>query len=135
MTRYFALWRLSTSLRCCIATALAGMVLAACAADAFAQITVGGNGGDTTDSTAYSGNQSLTKVGSNIVTLTGNNTYTGSTFVNQGILKVGNDGTTGTLGSGNVTNNATLAFARSVRSPYHKPSPARVWSGSGGSAP
>ena len=44
-------------------------------------------------------------------TLTGNNLYAGTTTINAaGTLQVGNGGTTGSLGSGSVTNNATLAF-------------------------
>ena len=51
-----------------------------------AQITVGGSGGNTTDSSVYSGTQSLTKSGTNTVTLSGNNTYTGGTTVDGGTL-------------------------------------------------
>ncbi len=54
----------------------------------------------------------LTKAGNGILALTGTNTYSGETHVNQGILAVGAFGTTGTLGTGPVFNDATLAFAR-----------------------
>src|SRR5439155_21094309 len=42
-----------------------------------------------------------------------NNTYSGVTLVNAGTLQVGNSGAVGSLGTGNVTNNADLAFNRS----------------------
>ncbi|HEV7401991.1 MAG TPA: autotransporter-associated beta strand repeat-containing protein, partial [Chthoniobacteraceae bacterium] len=54
----------------------------------------------------------ITKSGAGSLVFTGANNYTGSTVVNAGTLQVGN-GTTGTLGSGPVTNNATLRFNRS----------------------
>ena len=55
----------------------------------------------------------LVKTGAGRMTLTGANAYTGTTTISAGTLQVGNGGTTGTLGSGNVVNNATLAFNRS----------------------
>jgi autotransporter-associated beta strand protein len=67
---------------------------------AHAQITVGGGGANTTDSTSYSGAQSLTKIGSNIVTLSGDNSYTGLTTVDQGQLVLG-------AGSGDYRHNAS----------------------------
>ncbi|HZL78297.1 MAG TPA: autotransporter-associated beta strand repeat-containing protein, partial [Candidatus Limnocylindrales bacterium] len=56
----------------------------------------------------------LTKVGTGIFTLAGNNTYNGVTTISGGILRIGDGATSGygTLGTGNVTDNATLAFAR-----------------------
>ena len=57
----------------------------------------------------------LTKLGSNTLTLTANNTYTGLTTISAGTLQIGNGGTTGTLGnggSGTVTDNGTLLFNR-----------------------
>ena len=47
------------------------------------------------------------------VTLTGNNTYAGGTVINAGTLQVGNGGTTGSIGTGSVTDNGTLIFNRS----------------------
>jgi len=73
-----------------------------------AQINVGGNGSNTTDSTFYTGNQSLTKLGSNTVTLTRAvaNDYSGGTFVNEGTLATqGPNASTSTLGTGNITIN------------------------------
>ncbi|MEI8165547.1 MAG: hypothetical protein WCG26_04175, partial [Chloroflexales bacterium] len=45
--------------------------------------------------------------------LTANNTYTGNTIINGNILQIGNNGITGTLGTGNVTNSGGLLFSRS----------------------
>jgi autotransporter-associated beta strand protein len=56
----------------------------------------------------------LTKDGPGTLILSGNNTYTQNTVVNQGILQIGNGGTTGTFGSGAVTNNASLVIHRSL---------------------
>lgn len=54
----------------------------------------------------------LTKLGSGKLTFAAANTYT-TTTISAGVLEVGSGGTTGSLGSGAVTNNATLAFNRS----------------------
>lgn len=59
------------------------------------------------------GSGTLTKQGSGTLTLTGANSYSGTTTVSAGRLQVGNGGTAGTLGSGAVTNDATLTFDRS----------------------
>ena len=64
-----------------------------------------------------SGTGNFVKLASGTVEISGNNTYTGTTTVSAGTLQVGNGGTSGTLGSGNVVNNATLTFNRSD-SPY-----------------
>ena len=45
--------------------------------------------------------------------LTGNNTYSGGTTISGGALQVGNGGTSGTLGTGAINNNGTLAINRS----------------------
>jgi autotransporter-associated beta strand protein len=42
----------------------------------------------------------------------GNNSYTGPTVISAGTLQIGNDGATGTLGSGEVLNNGQLRFDR-----------------------
>jgi fibronectin-binding autotransporter adhesin len=51
--------------------------------------------------------------GGNTLSVTGANTYTGTTTISAGTLQVGNGGTSGTLGSGNVANNSSLVFNRS----------------------
>ena len=68
------------------------------------------------DSCTFSGNitgpAGLTITGGSATrTFTGTNTY-GWTTLSAGVLKIGNAGTTGTLGVGLVTNNAALTFAR-----------------------
>lgn len=44
--------------------------------------------------------------------LAGTNTYTGDTTINAGTLQIGNDGATGSLGTGDVIDNGTLRFDR-----------------------
>jgi fibronectin-binding autotransporter adhesin len=44
--------------------------------------------------------------------LTAANTYSGTTTISQGSLRIGNSGTAGTLGSGAVVNEAVLSFNR-----------------------
>jgi filamentous hemagglutinin family protein len=60
------------------------------------------------------GNLSLNKAGLGTQILDGTNTHTGATTVNAGTLQIGNDGLSGTLGSGNVNvaENASLVFNR-----------------------
>ena len=60
-----------------------------------------------------SGTGRLVQAGSGTTTLTANNTYTGTTTISAGTLEIGSGGTTGSLGTGAVTNNGTLAFNRS----------------------
>jgi autotransporter-associated beta strand protein len=56
---------------------------------------------------------SVTKNGSGLLIFANNsNNYTGSTTINAGTLRIGNDGTTGVLPTA-VTNNGTLEFRRS----------------------
>lgn len=59
-------------------------------------------------------------VGDQTVTFTGNNdSYTGDITVSMDdTLQIGNGGTSGTLGSGDVTNNSALVFNRSDDSSY-----------------
>ncbi|HMO34390.1 MAG TPA: autotransporter-associated beta strand repeat-containing protein, partial [Lacibacter sp.] len=60
-----------------------------------------------------SGAFSLTKAGAGALVLTGTNEYTGGTTINAGTLAIGAGSTTGSLPSGNVTNNGNLTFDRS----------------------
>ena len=59
-----------------------------------------------------SGAGSLRQIGSGTLVLTGNNTYTGGTTVGNGILQIGNGGTTGWL-VGDIVNNKYVRFNRS----------------------
>jgi autotransporter-associated beta strand protein len=73
--------------------------------------TVGARNLDTTYAGIITGN-SVTKVGSGTWTLSGDNTYTGTTTISGGTLQIGDGGNTGLLGAGNVTDNAALVFNR-----------------------
>jgi filamentous hemagglutinin family protein len=65
---------------------------------------------------ALSGTGRLSQVGSGTTVLGADNSYAGTTTISGGTLQVGNGGSTGTLGVGDVTlsNNATLSYVRSV---------------------
>ncbi len=95
-------------------------------------LTVGGGLGpfiNTTYSGVISGNGGLTFNNyEQVLTLTGANTYSGTTTINQGTLEIGNDGTTGSIGSGPIATvvNGYIEFARSDTNTY-----ANVISGSG----
>ena len=67
---------------------------------------------DITYAGVISGNGTVTKLGDQTLTLTGNNTYTGPTTVSAGILQIGNGGTTGSIAA-NIVDNASLVFNRS----------------------
>jgi autotransporter-associated beta strand protein len=59
------------------------------------------------------GSGSIIYAGPGDLTLTGANTYAGTTTVSSGTLEVGDGGTSGNLGTGAITSNATLRFNRS----------------------
>jgi autotransporter-associated beta strand protein len=75
-------------------------------------IGVSNSAAELTISGAISNTGSLVKSGAGTLALTASNSY-GGTTISAGSLKIGTNGTTGTLGSGNVTNNAALIFHRS----------------------
>src|SRR5207245_1859416 len=57
---------------------------------------------------AISGTGALTQNGSGTLILTNANTFSGGVTISAGTLQVGNGSTSGTLGTGNVTDNAAL---------------------------
>lgn len=67
--------------------------------------------------TVFAGTGELTKSGTGKVTLTGENTYSGGTTIEAGILEIGNGGMTGSI-TGDVANSGTLAFNRSNNSTF-----------------
>ena len=70
------------------------------------------------NSQAIRGTGVLIQMGTGTTTLVASNTtYSGGTLISGGTLQLGNGAqydTTGSLGTGNVTNNATLAFKRNL---------------------
>ena len=61
-----------------------------------------------------SGGGGLTQAGAGLLTLTGNNTYTGPTTISAGTLQLGNGGAAGSLSSSSsVTDNGVLVFNHS----------------------
>ena len=74
-----------------------------------------GNTKTATISAVVAGTDGLTKSGSGTLTLTGANTYSGTTEVNAGTLQIGVGGTSGTLGTGpvSIASGATLTLHRS----------------------
>ncbi|MBC8097612.1 MAG: autotransporter-associated beta strand repeat-containing protein, partial [Akkermansiaceae bacterium] len=75
--------------------------------------SIGGKNLDSTFAGAMSGAATLVKIGNGTLTLAGTNTYSGTTTISSGTLEIGNGGTTGTIGTNNIVNNATLVFNRS----------------------
>ena len=77
-------------------------------------LTTGANN-DATDTMAgaIEGAGGFTKVGTGTQVLSGANTYSGTTTISgTGTIQIGNGGTTGSLGTGAVTDNANLVFDR-----------------------
>lgn len=68
-------------------------------------------GAEGTYAGVISGSGTLTKTGAGKLILTGDNTYTGNTVIDQGTLQIGNGGTTGSV-AGNIINNGALVFHR-----------------------
>jgi autotransporter-associated beta strand protein len=66
-----------------------------------------------TVSNAIDGSGRLQQAGAGTLTLLGANTYSGATLVDAGVLQVGDGGVLGTLGSGAISNAATLRFQHS----------------------
>lgn len=58
-------------------------------------------------------NTVITKAGQGRLIITNNMAGTGTTHIGEGILQLGNGGTTGMIGTGAITNNAILAVNRS----------------------
>jgi fibronectin-binding autotransporter adhesin len=52
----------------------------------------------------------LIQYGTGTLTLTGDNTYQGGTTVSNGVVQVGDDGTSGSLGTGPITDNSALFY-------------------------
>jgi len=61
---------------------------------------------------ALSGQGSITKQNSGKLTIDVTNNMTGGMTISGGTVQIGNGGPTGTPGTGNITNNGTLAFFR-----------------------
>jgi fibronectin-binding autotransporter adhesin len=76
-------------------------------------LTIGANALNTTFGGVALGALSLNKIGTGTILLTADHNYSGTTTISNGWLAVGNGSAAGTLGSGNITNNATLTYNRS----------------------
>jgi autotransporter-associated beta strand protein len=63
-------------------------------------------------STTISGSGSVAQIGGGTLAVTADNGYTGGTVINNGMVQVGNAGTTGSLGTGPISNNGAVVFNR-----------------------
>ncbi len=72
-----------------------------------------GSGADSSFAGVISGSGGLIKQGASIFTLTGASSYSGSTRVDAGTLRLGDGGSTGSLASARFELTGTLSFARS----------------------
>ena len=63
---------------------------------------------------AIGGSTPLTKNGTNTLTILNNNSYSGETTINAGVVQVGNGGTSGVLGYGDINNYGALVFNQSA---------------------
>lgn len=77
-----------------------------------ALVTFNAQSGTLANVNEINGGAGLTKTTAGTLILEGINDYTGITTISAGVLQVGSGAGTGTLGVGNVTNNATLRFNR-----------------------
>jgi autotransporter-associated beta strand protein len=75
-------------------------------------LTINKASGSDTFSGVILGTASLNKSGAGTLTFSGANTYSGGTTISDGVLQVGDGGTTGSV-AGNITNNASLIYNRS----------------------
>jgi fibronectin-binding autotransporter adhesin len=77
------------------------------------QLNLFGDGdGEILGNVPLQGTNGLVKNGAGTWTLAGTSTYVGTTVISAGTLQVGAGGASGSLGSGDVTNNSTLVFDR-----------------------
>ncbi len=67
----------------------------------------------TVNNDVYGGASTLRKTNTGTLVLAGANTSTSAVFIDAGTLQIGNGGTSGALGTGNITNNSALVFNRS----------------------
>jgi autotransporter-associated beta strand protein len=76
-------------------------------------LSAGGNNANTTYTGVLMDGGNLVKVGSGTLTMTGANTYYGTTTISSGTVQLGNGGTGGSLAAGNtLTLNGTLTINR-----------------------
>jgi autotransporter-associated beta strand protein len=80
-------------------------------ASAAIALSVGNNNQDTSYNGVMSGGGSFTKIGSGILTLTGNNSYSGGTTLNQGTLSLDTNGTLGATTGALAVNNTNTVVA------------------------